>query len=1173
MTPEEIIANFQALSPAAQRQKLDAMPRETRIELLKLMEEYTRRKAKTSLSAFVGRNDLIPAKHHRLMIEHLEALERYDIKNLMMCLPPGAAKALALTTLVPTPTGWSTMGELEVGDQVFDENGSVCSVTWKSPVWKNRPVYAVTTDCGDEIVADRDHEWLVRLCGKNKVFKIKETHQLHRRRAKLSMIKRAAALSLPDVDLPIDPYLLGVWLGNGTSASMSITSSDEDMPWMRDEMHRLGYVTSNKAAKCLFGVLGVRDRFVQMGLIQDPAHKTFGRKHIPEVYMRAAHAQRLALLQGLIDTDGTVCKRSGSATFINTNLELALQTRELVRSLGVKAGWSEGRAMLNGVDHGAVYRVFFYHAEAARIPRKRARCRNQYRTPDTYIDVTPTGTADTVCIEVNSPSHLFLCGESMTPTHNSTYSSILFPAWYMGRHPKDMLLLTSNTMELAETFGRRIRNIVGGADFQSVFGFGLSSDSTAAARWSNDKGGELLGSGVGGSIVGRRCDCLVASTQIETYSGPVRIDQVRPGDYVLSAEQDSRPCYRRVVAVAQREADEYLRVHTASGCVVESTGNHRIRVARGWVEASALVAGDDGLRVLRYGLDSHEMRPREEVAPRRGVSADMQPIVRFRDKQPRKGLCANLQQLWQACTRRSESLLGRVPKGSREKERRAVQEGSANAVVLGLRQRVQATDFYAHAKVLLGRLQEYGTRFVDGWRRQSDLQARSGLQPVFAGGAAAVSGVQGSGKRAGRTRLCCVWRHEAVEHASHRYEPAEQYRLELGDDVPRLSCGPARSGTPQAFYDTVSMVERVCSKETVYDLQIDGTECFFANGILVHNCLIMDDVVRSKEDVSSETMRERTWAWYTADVLTRLKPRARQVFCNTRWHEDDLAGRILDRDSKDWTVLKLEMENTREDDPLGRKVGERLWAEWFTPEMVDRAKQDPASWSALYQQNPSPEGGGEFKKGWVEFYDNPPSKKNTTNLIIVDPANEKSRRSDYTAMWVIGMGGDGNAYILDIIRDRMNLSERTSMLFKLHRKYRPTEVRYERYGMMGDIDHIKLEMDRLSYRFRIREVKGQVKKEDRIRRLIPWFKDGKVVFPRELVYTDLSGRSADLVRVFIEEELAPFPVAKHDDLMDALSRLAEPGLILPKHIPEDEQKLMFGDVQFEFQPIDSVMGY
>jgi predicted phage terminase large subunit-like protein len=194
-------------------------------------------------------------------------------------------------------------------------------------------------------------------------------------------------------------------------------------------------------------------------------------------------------------------------------------------------------------------------------------------------------------------------------------------------------------------------------------------------------------------------------------------------------------------------------------------------------------------------------------------------------------------------------------------------------------------------------------------------------------------------------------------------------------------------------------------------------------------------------------------------------------------------------------------------------------------------------------------------------------------LIIVDPANEKSRSSDFTAMWVIGMGGDGNAYILDAVRDRLNLAERTEVLFKLHRKYKPVEVRYEQYGMQSDVSHIKIEMDRLSYRFRIREVRGKVKKEDRIRRLIPWFKEGRVVFPRELAYTDISGKTRDLVRIFVEEELAAFPVAKHDDMMDALSRLAEPGLVLPKHVPEEDKKLMFADEAFAFQPIDEVMGY
>lgn len=389
-----------------------------------------------------------PAEHHYFMCDHLMRVEAGEIATLILALPPGAAKALALDTPIPTPNGWTTMGELKVGDKVFDENGEPCSVTWVSPVWKNRPVYKVETDCGDMIIADREHEWLVCRDRESGVFEIKETHALLPKWGKRPMVKRAKALVTDESDLPIDPYLLGVWLGDGTSASVSITSSTEDRVWLRSEIERLGYKTTDRAAKDLFGVVGVRDRFVSLGLLNDPHHKTHGRKHIPQAYMRASYRQRLALVQGMVDSDGTVCKRRGAATFCNINKELALSFRELVRSLGVKAGWSVGRAVFNGVDHGEVYRVSFYHEEAARMPRKAALCRNQSRTPNTYLEITPNGFADTVCIEVDSPSHLFLCGESMTPTHNSTYSSRTFAQWCLGRNPDWRVLACGHALAL-----------------------------------------------------------------------------------------------------------------------------------------------------------------------------------------------------------------------------------------------------------------------------------------------------------------------------------------------------------------------------------------------------------------------------------------------------------------------------------------------------------------------------------------------------------------------------------------------------------------------------------------------------------------------------------------------------------------------------------------------------
>lgn len=475
-----------------------------------------------------------PPRHARLLNRALEDVEQGKIRRLMIFLPPGHAKALALDTPIPTPDGWKTMGELRAGDRVFDENGLPCNVVRVSEVWKDRPCYAVKTDCGDTIIADEDHEWRVTLCRKPRKpllnngkgrpgmvgrddestrFKIKTTLDLSKQRTKRPMIERAKALLLPDSALPVDPYVLGVWLGDGTSSQMSITSSVDDQGWMRQEIERIGYKTSNRSVPTLFGLLGARAEFVRLGLLNDPEHNTHGRKHIPARYMRSSIEQRKALLQGLIDTDGSVSP-DGQVMFCNTNRELVDGVAELVRSLGAKATIIEGRAKLNGNDHGAYWRAGFYMSGAARMPRKAALCRDAVRTPHTYVEAVKAENRDTVCITVDSPSHLFLAGRSMTPTHNSSYASINFPAWYLGRNPAKTIIGCSHTDDLATAFGRRVRNIVKADEFSEVFGFGIDPGSTSAGEWAvdtpNRRPGQLAGvykaAGVGGSITGRRGD-------------------------------------------------------------------------------------------------------------------------------------------------------------------------------------------------------------------------------------------------------------------------------------------------------------------------------------------------------------------------------------------------------------------------------------------------------------------------------------------------------------------------------------------------------------------------------------------------------------------------------------------------------------------------------------------
>jgi len=163
---------------------------------------------------------------------------------------------------------------------------------------------------------------------------------------------------------------------------------------------------------------------------------------------------------------------------------------------------------------------------------------------------------------------------------------------------------------------------------------------------------------------------------------------------------------------------------------------------------------------------------------------------------------------------------------------------------------------------------------------------------------------------------------------------------------------------------------------------------------------------------------------------------------------------------------------------------------------------------------------------------------------LVDPSGGKKRggkpSGDYTSIWIVALGADGNAYLVDGIRTRLNLAGRIDAVFELHNKWRPLQTRYEEYGMQADIEAIRAEMERRQYRFRIYPVGGQVSKADRIRRLIPWFEGGRIWFPRELVKPDEQGVPRDIIEDMVQQEYLPFPVGRYDDALDNLARLAEP---------------------------------
>jgi len=417
--------------------------------------------------------------------------------RILVSLPPRHGKAMALDTPIPTPDGWKMIGDLRVGDKIFDDQGKICSVTGKTPIWKDRDVAIVVSDTGGCMVSDYQHEWRVRLCRKHKNISTHTTeYLLNRKSNRKPMVERHSGLDLPRKDLPIDPYVLGVWLGDGNSGDGVITQGSEDFEFIKSQIEIAGYKILGRQDPRVMCIRGLKVALRESGLLY--------AKHIPAEYLRASKSQRKSLLQGLIDTDGYVAN-DGQIEFCTIHSVLADNVKELIVSLGCKASIIKGNATLNGKTICTKYRVMFYMAEAARLPRKAIKCKDGTRQPNHYLDFRESKKkADTVCIEVDSPSHMFLCGTEMIPTHNSWFISQWVPAWFLANWPHKRVILTTYESTFAATWGRKVRNII--KEHGSRIGVSLADDSTAANNWSTDKEGGMMTAGVGGPITGKGMD-------------------------------------------------------------------------------------------------------------------------------------------------------------------------------------------------------------------------------------------------------------------------------------------------------------------------------------------------------------------------------------------------------------------------------------------------------------------------------------------------------------------------------------------------------------------------------------------------------------------------------------------------------------------------------------------
>jgi predicted phage terminase large subunit-like protein len=256
-------------------------------------------------------------------------------------------------------------------------------------------------------------------------------------------------------------------------------------------------------------------------------------------------------------------------------------------------------------------------------------------------------------------------------------------------------------------------------------------------------------------------------------------------------------------------------------------------------------------------------------------------------------------------------------------------------------------------------------------------------------------------------------------------------------------------------------------------------------------------------------------------------------FIGTRYHSQDTYKTILDRKSAIPRIYPATDNGTFSGNPI-----------LFTPEQFKTKVNDMGSYIASCQLllNPLADNAMGFDQQWLRYYLELHSNTDWNYYILVDPASKKKKENDYTVMAVIALAPDNNYYLIDAIRDRMNLTQRTEKVFEFHKKYKTLNVGYEEYGLSCDIEHIQYVQEQRGYRFEIMPLGGSMGKVDRIRRLIPIFEQKRFYIPTQLLFYDMTGKQRDFIKELLDDEYKTFPVSSHDDMLDCISRIVEPDL-------------------------------
>jgi predicted phage terminase large subunit-like protein len=634
-------------------------------------------------------------------------------------------------------------------------------------------------------------------------------------------------------------------------------------------------------------------------------------------------------------------------------------------------------------------------------------------------------------VEKKSPRLMLL----VPPRHGkSELASIRFPAWHLGHHPDHEIINAGYNMDLPMKFSRKVREQLRDKAYHAMFpDTKLDPDSQSVEAWNTLAGGGLTAAGVGGGITGKGAHCVPAETLILTEHGALTafdLYQYNTAIRVWSFDHESNQfVLRHVVAKQRKQAKSVIELRTESGRALRCTEDHRVFIKQqGYVAAGQVRAGDQlvaaDMRVLRGGL------PKTETSDKKSSSVRLLGNLLLQKVLSRASRYQKLQAVFDVLF----PSLGQRAKQERDVLLSTVSPSSCtHQAVPTVRSCVCGEN--QPPDVLHSTLRKQGSFGQDEGSVEFSLSPRDELQPLVRLDEAA-----NLGTRQAAVRCVCV-NLQAVCPSFGR-EQGKQSGEQPHHDVPQVS-----HEAPQVQSDAVSVVVELRSGgEWVYDFQVDGTNNFVADEILVHNCLIIDDPVKNMEEADSAVIRDSLWDWYWSTAYTRLAPGGGVLLVQTWWSDDDLAGRLQKkmRDeelsdqfviikypalaeadeylAQDGDLLRVNPDEPNASPPEGatllRTKGEALHPERYPTEMMEnyRANMHPRVWSALYQQNPVPDEGMYFKQEWFRLEPTPPMIRKRAIYQAWDFAIGERQQNDYTVGATLLQDENNFLHVLDIVR-------------------------------------------------------------------------------------------------------------------------------------------------------------